>query len=41
MSYDDFINVALDAAVLAGEKIMEVYNASEHIDFESKMTILH
>ncbi len=25
MSYDDFINVALDAAVLAGEKIMEVY----------------
>ena len=36
MSYDDFINVALDAAVLAGEKIMEVYNASEHIDFESK-----
>lgn len=36
MSYDDFINVALDAAVLAGEKIMEVYNASEYIDFESK-----
>ena len=35
MSYDDFINIALDAAVLAGEKIMEVYNASEHIDFES------
>ena len=36
MSYDDFINVALDAAVLAGEKIMEVYNASEYIDFKSK-----
>ena len=36
MSYDDFINIALDAAVLAGEKIMEVYNASEHIGFESK-----
>ena len=36
MSYGDSINVALDAAVLAGEKIMEVYNASEHIDFESK-----
>ena len=36
MSYDDFINVALDAAVLAGEKIMEVYNASAYIDFESK-----
>ena len=36
MSYDDFINVALDAAVLAGEKIMEIYNASEYIDFESK-----
>ena len=36
MSYDDFINVALDAAVLAGEKIMEVYNASAHIDFKSK-----
>ena len=36
MSYDDFINVALDAAVLAGKKIMEVYNASEDIDFESK-----
>ena len=34
MSYDDFINVALDAAVLAGEKIMEVYNASAYIDFE-------
>ena len=36
MSYDDFINIALDAAVLAGEKIMKVYNSSEHIDFESK-----
>ena len=36
MSYDDFINIALDAAVLAGEKIMEVYNASAHIDFKSK-----
>ena len=36
MSYNDFINIALDAAVLAGEKIMEVYNASEYIDFESK-----
>ena len=36
MSYDDFINIALNAAVLAGEKIMKVYNSSEHIDFESK-----
>ena len=36
MSYDDFINIGLDAAVSAGEKIMEVYNASAHIDFESK-----
>ena len=36
MSYDDFINIGLDAAVSAGEKIMEVYNASEHIDFELK-----
>ena len=33
MSYDDFINVALDAAVLAGEKIMEVYNASESVSY--------
>ena len=36
MSYDDFINIGLDAAVSAGEKIMEVYSASAHIDFESK-----
>ena len=36
MSYDDFINIGLDAAVSAGEKIMKVYNASEYIDFESK-----
>ena len=36
MSYDDFINIALNAAGLAGEKIMKVYNSSEHIDFESK-----
>ncbi|MEC7895728.1 MAG: 3'(2'),5'-bisphosphate nucleotidase CysQ [Bacteroidota bacterium] len=36
MSYDDFINTALDAAVVAGEKIMKVYNSSEYIDFESK-----
>jgi len=36
MSYDDFINIGLDAAISAGEKIMEVYSASAHIDFESK-----
>lgn len=36
MTYDDCISLAKDAAILAGKKIMDIYNASEEIGFESK-----
>jgi|TARA_B110000914_G_scaffold166492_1_gene147033 3'(2'), 5'-bisphosphate nucleotidase len=36
MNYEDYVNIAKDAAILAGKKIMEVYNASKEIEFESK-----
>ena len=36
MIYEDYLNLAKEAAILAGEKIMNIYNASEDIGFESK-----
>ena len=36
MTYENYVRLAKDAAILAGEKIMDIYNASADIGFESK-----
>ena len=36
MNHNDMIKIASEAALMAGEEIMKIYNDSEFIDFKKK-----
>ena len=39
MNQNDIIKIASEAALIAGEEIMNIYNDSEFIDFKKKKII--
>ena len=41
MNHNDMIKIASEAALMAGEEIMKIYNDSEFIDFKKKKIIPH
>ena len=40
MNYHEMIKIASEAAEMAGEEIMNIYNNSKFIDFKNKKDIL-